>query len=110
MMSGSRREFIMRSCAAVLAPQGDPPPPAAPPAEPVPGSSAAPFGTSPPVGPEVSVATFAEAEKLVMVELTAGERVQAAQNWRSTMAGIHERRSGPRKVALAPTLAPYSTW
>lgn len=40
------------------------------------------FGTAPPVGPEVSAATFAEAEKLMRVELTAAERVQAAGNWR----------------------------
>jgi Asp-tRNA(Asn)/Glu-tRNA(Gln) amidotransferase A subunit family amidase len=84
-------------------------PAATPPGAPAPGSPPA-FGTAPPVGPEVSAATFAEAEKLVQVELTAAERAQAAQNWRSSMATIHERRSGPRQVALAPTLAPYSTW
>jgi hypothetical protein len=114
-MSGSRREFLTTSCAALLAPalasagEGQPPPAAVPAAEPVPGSPPA-FGTAPPAGPEVSAATFAEAEKLVMVELTAAERSQAAGNWRSSMATVHERRSGPRKVALAPTLAPYSTW
>ncbi|HEY2276175.1 MAG TPA: amidase, partial [Steroidobacteraceae bacterium] len=114
-MSGSRREFLMTSCAALLAPgvasagQGEPAPGAPPPATPAPGSPPA-FGTAPPVGPEVSAATFGEAEKLMMVELTAAERAQAAQNWRSSMATLHERRSGPRKVALAPTLAPYSTW
>ena len=107
----------MSSGAALLAPavvsagEGEPTPtpPAAPAAEPVPGTPPA-FGTAPPVGPEVSAATFAEAEKLVMVELTAAERAQAAENWRSSMASVHERRSGPRKVALAPALAPYSTW
>ena len=113
-MSGSRREFLMSSCAALLAPevtsaaQAAPTPAAASPAEPAPGSAAAAPGTAAAVGPEVSAATFAEAEKLAMVDLTAAERVQAAQNWRSNMATRHERRSGPRKVALAPTLAPYS--
>ncbi|HVH84534.1 MAG TPA: hypothetical protein VM713_09480, partial [Steroidobacteraceae bacterium] len=114
-MSGSRREFPTTSCAVLLAPgaaaagTADPTPTPTSPAEPPPGSPPA-FGTSPPVGPEVSAATFADAEKLVMVELTAAECAQAAENWRSSMATIHERRSGPRKVALPPTLAPYSTW
>jgi Asp-tRNA(Asn)/Glu-tRNA(Gln) amidotransferase A subunit family amidase len=66
------------------------------------------FGTAPPVGPEISPATFAEAEKLVQVELTDGERKEAASNWRSAMAPFYERRVGPRKVALEPELAPYS--
>jgi Asp-tRNA(Asn)/Glu-tRNA(Gln) amidotransferase A subunit family amidase len=113
-MSGSRRKFLMTSCAALLAPavasagQPQPAPAATPPTEPPPGSPPA-FGTSPPVGPEVSAATFVDAEKLLMVELTPAERAQAAENWRSSMATIHERRSGPRKMPLAPTLAPYST-
>src|ERR1700722_10891962 len=66
------------------------------------------FGTAPPVGPEISPATFAEAEKLVQVELTDGERQEAASNWRSAMAPFYERRVGPRKGALEPELAPYS--
>jgi Asp-tRNA(Asn)/Glu-tRNA(Gln) amidotransferase A subunit family amidase len=66
------------------------------------------FGTAPPVGPEISPATFAEAEKLVQVELTDGERKEAAGNWRSAMAPFYERRVGPRKVALESELAPYS--
>src|ERR1700739_207165 len=53
-MSGSRREFLMTSCAALLAPAAA--------QEPVPGSPPA-FGTAPPVGPEVGAATFAEAGK-----------------------------------------------
>ena len=103
----------MASGAALLAPavgsagEGEPAP--VPATAPLPGSPPV-FGTAPAVGPEVSAATFAEAEKLVMVELTAAERSQAAENWRSSMAAVHERRSGPRKVALAPALAPYSTW
>jgi Asp-tRNA(Asn)/Glu-tRNA(Gln) amidotransferase A subunit family amidase len=76
------------------------PPPGAPPA----------FGTAPPVGPQVSPATFAEAEKLVRVEMTAPERAQAAGNWRSAMAQLYERRTGPRKVEIAPAAASYSLW
>ena len=103
-MSGTRREFLMTSGAALLSPAAvaqpaQTPPPGTPPA----------FGTAPAVGPEVSAATFAAAEKLVAVELTAAERAQAAESWRSSMAAVHERRSGPRKVPLAATLAPYST-
>jgi len=68
------------------------------------------FGTGPGAGPEVSTATFAEAEKLVQVELTAPDRATAAGSWRQTMAALYERRAGPRKVALEATLAPYSRW
>jgi len=64
--------------------------------------------TTPPVGPEVSSLTFAEAEKLVQVELSESERREAVANWRSAMAPLYERRVGPRKVALEPTLAPWS--
>ena len=74
-----------------------------------PGSPSA-FGTGQPVGPEVSVTTFAEAEKLVRVEMTASERTMAADTWRKTMASLYERRTGPRKVPLEATLAPASRW
>ncbi len=68
------------------------------------------FGTGPAVGPEVSSSTFAEAEKLLRVELSDGERAMAAGSWRKTMASVYERRTGPRKVALESTLAPWSRW
>src|SRR6266581_5123831 len=68
------------------------------------------FGTAPPVGPEVSAATFAEAERLVRVEMTLAERAQAAGNWRQSMASTMERRTGPRKVALESSLAPATRW
>jgi Asp-tRNA(Asn)/Glu-tRNA(Gln) amidotransferase A subunit family amidase len=74
-----------------------------------PGSPSA-FGTAPPVGPEVTVSTFAEAEKLVQVDLTAAQRAMAAATWRQTMAGLYERRTGPHKLALEATLAPASRW
>jgi Asp-tRNA(Asn)/Glu-tRNA(Gln) amidotransferase A subunit family amidase len=74
-----------------------------------PGSPSA-FGTGPVVGPEVTVSTFAEAEKLVQVSLSDAERVMAAASWRKTMAGLYERRTGPRKLALESTLAPASRW
>jgi hypothetical protein len=68
------------------------------------------FGTAPPVGPEVSASTFAEAEKLVQVDLRASDRALAASNWRNSMAALYERRTGPRKVALEPAVAPWSSW
>ena len=68
------------------------------------------FGTAPAVGPDVSVATFAEAEKLVQAQLSNKDRAQAAGNWRQAMAGLYERRVGPKKVAIEASVAPYSTW
>ncbi len=75
-------------------------PPGAPPA----------FGTGPAVGPEVSPATFAEAEKLVQVQLTTADRTLAAETWRVNLASLYERRTGPHTIALEPTLAPFSRY
>jgi Asp-tRNA(Asn)/Glu-tRNA(Gln) amidotransferase A subunit family amidase len=58
----------------------------------------------------VSPSTFAEAQKLVQVELTEAERSEAAGSWRANMAGLYERRMGPRKVALETALAPATQW
>jgi Asp-tRNA(Asn)/Glu-tRNA(Gln) amidotransferase A subunit family amidase len=113
-MSESRRDFLATASMGLLgatislqddqaqSPTQQPavPPAGAPPA----------FGTGPGAGPEVSTTTFAEAEKLVQVELTAADRATAAASWRQTMAALYERRTGPRKVALESTLAPYSRW
>jgi Asp-tRNA(Asn)/Glu-tRNA(Gln) amidotransferase A subunit family amidase len=68
------------------------------------------FGMGPAVGPEVSPVTFAEAEKLVRVQLTDSERTMAADTWRRTMASLYERRTGPRKLTLEANLAPASRW
>ena len=109
-MPGTRREFITYSslgmlsaaleAAAAQAPPGQQPTPGAPPA----------FGTAAAVGPEVSAATFAEAEKLVQVEMTPADREQAAVNWRMQMAPNYELRVGPRKVTLEETLPPATLW
>jgi len=107
-MLKSRRRFLQNSSVGLLAGAGvhasahqDATPPAgAPPA----------FNTSAAIGPEVSPATFAEAEKLVQVTLTGTQRKMAAENWRTSMAALYERRTGPRKVALEETLAPASQW
>ena len=68
------------------------------------------FGTAPAVGPEVTIATFAEAEKLVQVTMTAAEREMAATSWRSSMAGMLERRTGPRKLLLDASEVPATQW
>src|SRR4030095_10992630 len=68
------------------------------------------FNTAPAVGPEGSATTFAEAEKLAQVTMTDAERATAVGSWRKAMAPMLERRTGPRKVALEPELAPASHW
>ena len=68
------------------------------------------FGTAPAVGPEVSVTTFTEAEKLVRFPLSTPDRAQAAASWRGNMASLYERRAGPKKLPLEPTLAPFSRY
>ncbi len=105
-MPNSRREFLTQSALTLLASTtalaqnpATPTTPGAPPA----------FGTAPAVGPEATPATFAEAEKLVQFPLTEKDRAQAAGNWRSAMAPLYERRTGPRKVEIPATTAPYST-
>jgi Asp-tRNA(Asn)/Glu-tRNA(Gln) amidotransferase A subunit family amidase len=109
-MSKSRRQFLKHSSLALLGAAAGcrsktqksaaEIPPGAPPA----------FGTSPPAGPEVSTSTFVEAEKLVQVNLTSAELDMAARTWRMNLASVYERRTGPRKVALDATLAPWSHW
>lgn len=107
-MSKSRRAFLTASSAALLA-AGSTVKAVAAAEEPPPGTPSA-FGTAPPVGPEVTPTTFAEAGKLVRVEMTPKDQAQAAGNWRESMAALNERRNGPRKVALDSALTPYSRW
>ena len=68
------------------------------------------FGTTPAVGPEVSANTFAEAEKLMQVTMSAAQREMAAQSWRTTMASTMERRIGPHKLTLEENIAPATKW
>src|SRR5689334_7331716 len=68
------------------------------------------FGTAPPVGPEVTTNTFAEAEKLAQVTMTPAERSMAAATWRKTIAPMLERRTGPRTVPLEPEVSPATRW
>jgi Asp-tRNA(Asn)/Glu-tRNA(Gln) amidotransferase A subunit family amidase len=107
-MSPSRREFLIASPLGILgaaasglyAQNLSGLPPGAPPA----------FGAGPEFGPEVTVHTFAEAEKLVQFPMTDSEREMAARTWRRTLASVYERRSGPRQLALESTLAPATQW
>jgi Asp-tRNA(Asn)/Glu-tRNA(Gln) amidotransferase A subunit family amidase len=68
------------------------------------------FNTAPPVGPEVTPSTFAEAEKLSQVSMTDAQRQMMAKSWRTSMAALLERRTGPRQIALEATLAPATRW
>ena len=117
-MSKSRRDFLTEATlglvgsaglvgAAVVARGGEVE--AQQPGNLPPGAPSA-FGTAPPVGPKVTPGTFAEAEKLVQVEMNDGDRAEAAGNWRNSLAPLYERRTGPRKVALESGVAPWSRW
>ena len=110
-MSRTRREFLAKGgmglVAAALAGTAEagqvpaaPQTPGAPPA----------FGTAAPVGPAVSPETFAEAEKLVQVEMTAKDIAEAAGNWQQSMAAVLERRVGPRKFAIGYDDVPATVW
>ena len=116
-MSKSRRHFLTQTSLGLLGAavavrsnaQDQPNEIAQAPTQQPPGAPPA-FGTGPAVGPEVSPATFAEAEKLVQVQLSAADRTMAAETWRVNLASVYERRTGPRTLALEPTLAPWSRY
>ncbi len=111
----TRRQFLIKAplgflvataaCndAAPAAPQSAPPTSTAAGAPPT-------FGTGAGSGPPVTADTFAEAEKLVQITMTPAERQQLAESWRTSLAQYLERRTGPRKVALADTDAPAMLW
>ncbi len=108
-MGRSRRKFLTQTTLGVLGAAVGCHKGAEKPTEPPPGTPSA-FATGPAVGPQVSASTFAAAEKLVQVELTAAQQAQAAESWRVAMAGLYERRTGPRKVALEATMPPATRW
>lgn len=97
----SRRDFLLATAASSAAAQDQTPPtPGAPPA----------FNTGPALGPPVTTATFAEAEKLAQVTLTPAQRRMAAGSWRTALASCYNRRTDPKKLALEDTLAPATVW
>lgn len=102
-----RRDFLIKAPLGLLAvtqaagaQTGQAAPPGAPPT----------FGATAAAGPEVTPATFAEAEKLMQVQLTPAQRAMAAANWRVSMAALQERRTGPHKLAIADGVAPAHVW
>jgi Asp-tRNA(Asn)/Glu-tRNA(Gln) amidotransferase A subunit family amidase len=116
-MPPSRREFLASTAVGLLgaavAPQAGSQ--AAPPKQEgqrpdLPAGAPPAFGTSSPVGPDVTPAIFADAEKLVQVEMTTADRATAAGNWRMQMAPLLERRTGPRKLAIEAAIAPATQW
>jgi Asp-tRNA(Asn)/Glu-tRNA(Gln) amidotransferase A subunit family amidase len=116
-MERSRRQFLAQASLAALAATTsgrtraaeEPSPAAGNAASPPPGAPSA-FATSPAAGPEVTAATFAEAQKLMRVELPAAQLAAAASSWPVSMAPLYERRAGPNRVALEPALAPATRW
>src|SRR3954451_8891963 len=110
----TRRQFLITAPLTVLGaavacggnqqgPTGTAPAPTTPGAPPT-------FGAAPASGPPVSPSTFAEAEKLVQITMTPGQREMAAGSWQRSMAPLFERRVGPRKVALGPEVTPATRW
>ena len=113
----TRRQFLIRAPLGFLAArrlpqrQGAAPSQSTQPACDIATPGAPPtFGTGAGSGPDVTAATFAEAEKLMQVTMTPAERQQAADSWRQSLAPYLERRTGPRKVAIAATDAPATLW
>jgi Asp-tRNA(Asn)/Glu-tRNA(Gln) amidotransferase A subunit family amidase len=107
-VSKSRREFLTTTCLSLLA-SAVPRARAQDQTQLPPGAPTA-FGAGPAVGPQVSLTTFAEAEKLVQFPLTEPERAMAAASWPRTLASVYERRTGPKRLALEATVAPATRW
>ena len=105
-MPGSRRDFLTQSALGFLgsaigahAAQKTDLPPGAPPA----------FGTAPPVGPEVTPTTFAEAEKLVQVEMTAADRAAGRLELADADGPPLRAPHGTAQTCARTTLAPAHT-
>src|SRR5207248_4778185 len=105
-MAKSRTQFLETSLGVLGAAAGGQ---TQNPTELPPGAPSA-FGTGPAVAPEFSPATFSEAEKLVQFALSSADRDLASRTWRKNMAGLYERRTGPRKLELQTTVAPAAQW
>ncbi|HEX4585516.1 MAG TPA: amidase [Burkholderiaceae bacterium] len=105
----SRRQFLIKAPLGLLGAAAGAGADQAPPEAPQPGAPPT-FNTAPAVGPEVSATTFVEAEKLMRVTLKPADREMAASAWRTSMAGLMERRTGPRTLPLAQHLAPATLW
>src|SRR5262249_16348058 len=107
----TRRQFLLRAPLGVLvAATACRTEPTASNSQSAPAGAPPTFGTGPGSGPAVTPATFAEAEKLMQITMTAAERQQAADSWRESLAPYLERRTGPRKVVIETTDAPATLW
>jgi len=111
----SRRQFLIKAplglASVAAACRGEQRPGAKyqPASQSTPGAPVA-FGTSAPTGPALSASTFTEAEKLAHVANSDSERAMMVRAWPRTLAPTLERRTGPRKVKLAPELSPATLW
>src|ERR1022692_2542621 len=111
-MSKSRRQFLARTSLGLLGAAAARPSKAQKPVELPPGAPPA-FGTAPAVGPEVSPSTFAEAEKLMQVELHRARRCsrQLAHHHGTAIRATHRAAQGgvgtvPRSLfAVGPRFA-----
>ena len=111
-----RRQFLINAPLGLLAVAGvakadpqDSTTPTNPPSLSTPGAPPT-FGATPAVGPDVTPATFAEAEKLMQVSYKPGERAMMAGSWKVSLASTMERRTGPRKLAIEDSVAPATVW
>ena len=68
------------------------------------------MGVLPAAGPAVSAQDFQAAEHLMQVELTPAQREEAAGNWRTSMAPLAERRTGPHTLTLDDADVPATAW
>ncbi len=110
-MPQSRRKFLARTAAGVVGAAAARRAAAVPDPTPTPVAGTPPaFGTAPPVGPDISATTVAEAQKLVRIEFTAAQQAQIAGSWQRAMASTMERRTGPRKLAIGTDVVPATLW
>ncbi|TWI70233.1 Asp-tRNA(Asn)/Glu-tRNA(Gln) amidotransferase A subunit family amidase [Pseudoduganella lurida] len=107
-----RRRFLINAPLGLLATASavSSPVQAQPPAPATPATAGAPptFGTLPPTGPQITAATFAEAEKLMQVTLTPAQRQMAASAWPTSLAGLMKRRTAPGKLKIGDSVVPMS--
>ncbi len=103
-MSKPRRAFLVEAAvglaAAATSAAGVAPAEAQDPSQQQPAGAPPAFGTGP----------VTEAEKLVQIELTKPQLEMAASSWRGNLASVYERRTGPHKLDLPPSVVPYSSW
>jgi Asp-tRNA(Asn)/Glu-tRNA(Gln) amidotransferase A subunit family amidase len=111
-----RRQFLINAPLGLLAVAGvakadpqDSTTPTNPPSMSTPGAPPT-FGATPAVGPDVTPATFAEAEKLMQVTYKPAERAVMAGSWKVSLASTMERRTGPRRLAIEDSIAPATVW